>query len=65
MMQHIIDFINESDDWNPSLNSHKQAYNSFVKWYDQKLKHMNKEEILDMLKFAIKDIEDDSLDLIK
>lgn len=49
----------------PSLNSHKQAYNNFIKWYDKCLKHMNKEEILDLLKSAIKEIEDDSLDVIK
>lgn len=64
-MQHIIDFINESEEWNPSLNSHKQAYNNFVKWYDKTLKHMNAEEIVDLLQSAIKDIENASLDFIK
>lgn len=64
-MQDIKSFILEADEWNPSLNSHKQSYNSFVKWYDKQLKHMNKEEILDMLKGIISDIEADSLDIIK
>ena len=63
-MKNLTDFINESE-WNPSLTSHKNAYNKFVKFYDGLLKHMNKEEILDMLKEAIKEIEDDSLDTIK
>ena len=43
----------------------KNAYNKFVKFYDSLLKHMNKEEILDMLKMAIKDVETDQLDVIK
>ena len=64
-MQHIVDYLIESDEWNPSLNSHKQAYNSFIKWYDKQLNHMNKEELLDMLKGIVKEIEDDSLDTIK
>lgn len=65
-MKKLTDFILESyDEWNPSLNSHKQAYNRFVKFYDSLLKHMNKEEILDMLKTAVKDIETDNLDTIK
>ena len=58
-------FINESDDWNPSLKSHKDAYNSFIKWYDKQLQHMNKEELLDMLKGIITEIEGDSLTEIK
>jgi hypothetical protein len=29
------------------------------------LKHLNKEELLDLLDGAIKEIEDDSLDIIK
>lgn len=64
-MKDIITKIHESDEWNPSLNSHKKSYNSFIKWYDKCLKYMNKEEILDMLKGIIKEIEDDSLDTIK
>lgn len=58
-------FINESDDWNPSLKSHKDSYNSFVKWYDKQLNHMNKEELIDMLKGIITEIENDSLEEIK
>ena len=64
-MKDIVTKIYESDEWNPSLNSHKQAYNSFIKWYDRQLNHMNKEELTDMLKSIIKEIEDDSLDVIK
>lgn len=64
-MKQFKDFIVESDEWNPSLNSHKNAYNSFIKWYDKQLNHMNKEELLDMLQSIIKEIEDDSLDTIK
>lgn len=64
-MKDIQTFIYESDEFNPSFNTHKQSYNSFVKWYDKQLSHMNKEEILDMLKSIITDIEDDSLDVIK
>jgi hypothetical protein len=64
-MKEIKEYINESNEWNPSLDSHKVAYNNFVKWYDKCLKHLNKEEILDLLNGAIKEIEDDSLDVIK
>ena len=49
-MKDIVTKIYESNEWNPSLNSHKQAYNSFIKWYDRQLNHMNKEELTDMLK---------------
>ncbi len=58
-------FINESDDWNPSLKSHKESYNSFIDWYEKQLKHMSKEEIVDMLKGILTDIEDDSLKKIQ
>ena len=64
-MKDIVTKIYESNEWNPSLNSHKQAYNSFIKWYDKCLKHMDKEEILDLIESAVKEIEDDSLDVIK
>ena len=64
-MKDIVTKIYESNEWNPSLNSHKQAYNNFIKWYDKCLKHMNKEEILDLIESAVKEIEDDSLDIIK
>ena len=64
-MKDLVTKIYESDDFNPSFDSHKKAYNNFIKWYDKCLKHMNKEEILDLLKSAIKEIEDDSLDTIK
>lgn len=64
-MKNIQTFIYESDEFNPSFNSHKQSYNSFIKWYDKQLNHMNKEELVDMLKSIITEIEDDSLDYIK
>ena len=64
-MKNIKNYIYESDEWNPSLNNHKNSYNSFIKWYDKQLSHMNKEELLDMLKTIITEIEDDSLDTIK
>ena len=64
-MKDLIIKIYESDEFNPSFNSHKQAYNSFIKWYDRQLNHMNKEELVDMLKTITKEIEDDSLDTIK
>lgn len=64
-MKDLITKIYESDEFNPSFNSHKQAYNNFVKWYDKTLKHMNAEEIVDLLQSAIKDIENASLDFIK
>ena len=54
-------FIDEDDDWNPSLKSHKDTYNSFIQWYDKQLQHMNKEELVNMLKCIITDIEEDSL----
>ena len=54
-------FIDVDDDWNPSLKSHKDTYNSFIQWYDKQLQHMNKEELVNMLKCIITDIEEDSL----
>lgn len=65
IMKDIKNYIYESDEWNPSLSNHKNSYNSFIKWYDKQLSHMNKEELLDMLKMIITEIEDDSLDTIK
>ena len=53
--------IDDCDDWNPSLKSHKDTYNSFIQWYDKQLQHMNKEELVNMLKCIITDIEEDSL----
>ena len=53
--------IDVDDDWNPSLKSHKDTYNSFIQWYDKQLQHMNKEELVNMLKCIITDIEEDSL----
>lgn len=64
-MKTITNYIYESDEFNPSFNSHKKTYNSFIKWYDKQLNHMNKEELIDMLKSIIHDIEDDKLDIIK
>ena len=63
-MKNLVDLINESG-WNPSLKSHKDSYNSFIKWYDKQLKHMNKDEIIDMFEMIIQDIKDDELVPIK
>ena len=64
-MKSIQEYVMEGNEWNTSLSTHKTAHNKFVKFYDSLLKHMNKEEILDMLKEAIKDVEADKLDIIK
>lgn len=61
-----VNTINESDNWNPAgFRTHKDAYNSFIKWYDKQLRYMNRYELTDMLKTIIQDIEDDTLDFIK
>lgn len=64
-MKHLKEFIKEGEEFNLSLNSHKQIYNSFIKWYDKYVNKMSKEEMLDMLKTIIAEIEDDSLDFAK
>lgn len=64
-MKSINELIAESNGWNPSFKQHRDAHNSFVKWYDKQLRYMNKEEILDMLKGIINDIEDDTLGIFK
>ena len=64
-MKDLVTKIYESDEWDPAhYGSHKQAYNSFVKWYDRQLNHMNKEELLDMLNTIIQDIKDDTLNTL-
>ena len=60
-MKSLKEVIYESKEWNPQFNQHKAAYNSFIKWYDKQLSHMNKDELVDMLKTIISDIESDSL----
>lgn len=58
--------LNEGSTWEPQvLKSHKDSYNSFIKWYDKQLKHMNKDELLDMLDYIITEIKNDSLSIIK
>lgn len=64
-MKNIKEFINESDEFNLSLNSHKKVYNSFITWYDKQLRFMNRDELVDMLKTIINEIETDSLDFTK
>lgn len=64
MMKQLKDYIMESDDFNLSLNSHKKVYNSFIDWYDKQLRLMNKDEMIDMLKTIIDEIESDSLDKV-
>ena len=38
-MKDIKNFIYEADEWNPTFSNHKNAYNSFIKWYDKQLKN--------------------------
>ena len=65
-MRSINEIINESKEWNPSgFKSHRDAYNSFIKWYDKQLKYMNEDEIVDMLKVIIQDIKDHELNELK
>ena len=65
-MKKIIDIVNENSEWHPDiLRNHRDSYNSFIKWYDKQLKHMNKDELLDMLSFIFKEIKDDCLEPIK
>ena len=64
-MKDIKEFINEADEFNLSLSQHKKAYNSFITWYDKQLRWMNRDELVDMLKTIINEIETDSLDFAK
>ena len=64
-MKDIKEFINESDEFNLSFNNHKKVYNSFITWYDKQLRWMNRDELVDMLKTIITEIETDSLDFAK
>lgn len=64
-MKTIEDLINESDEFNLSLSQHKKVYNSFITWYDKQLRWMNRDELVDMLKTIISEIETDSLDYAK
>ena len=65
-MKHITELINEADEFNLSFRSHKDVYNSFIKWYDKYIgRKMNKEEMIDMLKTIINEIENDDLDFAK
>lgn len=64
-MKDIKEFINESDEFNLSLTQHKKVYNSFITWYDKQLRWMNRDELVDMLKTIINEIETDSLDFAK
>ena len=64
-MKTIEDLINEADEFNLSLSQHKKVYNSFITWYDKQLRWMNRDELVDMLKTIISEIEDDSLDYAK
>lgn len=64
-MKSLEDFINESGEWNPTLNSHKKAYNDLLKWYDKCIKSMDRDEVIDLLKTAIANFEHDDFDNIK
>ena len=65
-MKSLKEIILESSGWEPDImKTHRDAYNSFIKWYDKQLKYMNKDELLDMLKCICQDIQDDSLEPLK
>ena len=64
-MKDIVTKIQEGAEYNPSFNSHKKCWNKFIKCYDECLHYMEKDEILDLLQTAIREIEDDYLDEIK
>ena len=65
-MKHITELINEADEFNLSFRSHKDVYNSFIKWYDKYIgRKMNKEEMIDMLKTIINEIENNDLNFVK
>ena len=66
-MKDLKDMLNEAQggEWDPSFKTHKDTYNSFVKWYDKNSRYMNKYELVDMLKTIIDDIESDSLNELK
>ena len=64
-MKDIKEFINESDEFNLSLSQHIKVYHSFITWYDKQLRWMNRDELVDMLKTIINEIETDSLDFAK
>lgn len=65
-MRSINEIIKESKEWNPNgFKHHKDAYNSFIKWYDKQLKYMNEDEIVDMLTIIIQDIKDHELKELK
>ena len=65
-MKSLKEILLESSGWEPDImKTHRDAYNSFIKWYDKQLKHMNKDELLDMLDYIITEIENDSLSIIK
>lgn len=64
-MKDINVFINKSDEFNLSFSQHKKVYNSFITWYDKQLRWMNRDELVDMLKTIINEIETDSLDFAK
>ena len=66
LQEHLTSISESNSEWNPSLKSHKDAFNSFIKWYDKYIgTKMTSNEMLDMLRFIISEIETDSLDFIK
>lgn len=64
-MKSIKDTILEAEEFNPSFNTHKQAYNNLLKWYDKCLRHMSGAEIIDLLKTAVQNFEDDDFSNIQ
>lgn len=60
-MKGLKEYINEGSEFNPSLSSHKNVWNNLVKWFDKSLKYMDKYELLDLLRAAVIDVENDDL----
>ena len=60
-MKDLVTRILEGSEYNPSFSSHRSCWNNFIKWYDKCLHSMEKDEILDLLHTAIRDIENDEL----
>lgn len=50
------------DNWDPNIGCHKKAYNDLLKWYDKNLNRMNKDELIDCLKNAVRLWENDDFD---
>ena len=68
-MKSIRDYINNEiviegtgDKFCPNIKSHADTYNKLLKWYDKAITRMNKDEAIDLLKYAIDQWEHDNFD---